>query len=534
MIFRLYFVLAVLPAIFTCRVMAQPEMAAVISAEPTPYFDRLFADSSFLTLKDELGGALRRHDQLAAARCLQQMGRICSHLNHFSQALDYHLQADRLLEETGQTAWQASNLNDIGTVYLRNKQREEARRSFNEALTIFTNLHDRSGIAATHLKIGHWFTSQHQADSGFYYQRMALAACQQLKDKAGIAKIYNQFGNIYEDQHLYDSAYFYFTRAVELSEGAHDTTAIIEALNNVGDTYRKTGRYKEALRETRRAMGYAMQTRELFHMGSIYRDLAKTYHALGQDDSAYYYQRACQQHLQNVFSSETSTQLAVLKTLYDVQKKNNEITRLQTVRRTQLAIVVIVLLLLVCGTLVISRQRLRIKNALLQGKEQSAAHEAEQARVQLEQQSLKLELELKSRELSTHTVNIIQKNQFLEKVLEQLEEILKDPKRDQRRPLRQLQLQISQNVNNGQHWDNFQGIFDQVHESFFLRLKEYCSSLTKTDLRLVALLKMNIPADEMATLLGVSADSLRVMRYRLRRKFNLEQGQGLEQFIQSI
>ncbi|RYZ27433.1 MAG: tetratricopeptide repeat protein, partial [Sphingobacteriales bacterium] len=363
---------------------------------------------------------------------------------------------------------------------------------------------------------------------------MALAGYQQLKDEAGVAKTYNQLGNIYEDQHRYDSAYFYFTRAVELSERAHDTTAIIEALNNVGDTYRKTGRYKEAVRETRRAMAYAMQTRELFHMGSIYRDLAKTYHALGQDDSAYYYQRACQQTLQHIFSSETSTQLAVLKTLYDVQKKNNEITRLQTVRRTQLAIVVIVLLLLVCGALIISRQRLRIKNALLHGKEQSAAHEAEQARVQLEQQSLKQELELKSRELSTHTINIIQKNQFLEKVLEQLEEILKDPKRDQRRPLRQLQIQISQNLNNGQHWDNFQGIFDQVHESFFLRLREHCSSLTKTDLRLVALLKMNISADEMATLLGVSADSLRVMRYRLRKKFNLEQGQGLEQFIQSI
>lgn len=518
----------------TSPVFSQHDIGTIINNESVPYFHLLFADSAFSHFKAELGGALRNHDKLTAARCLQQMGRICLNLNYFSQALDYHLQADKLLDEMDQTVWRAENLNDIGTVYLRNKQLGEARMHYNEALVIFQSKKNIPGIATTRMKIGHWFTSQHLLDSGFYYQRLALLDYKKINDQTGIAKIYNQVGNIYEDQHRYDSAFACFDRAVQMSEIARDTTSMIEAINNLGDIYRKTGRHQQALSSTRRAMALTLKTGELFHLGSVYRDLAKTYHSLGRDDSAYFYQRAFHQTLQERFSTESNTQLAVLKTLYEVEKKNAEIADLKAVRRTQFAIVIIVLLLLLSGGLVISRQRLRIKNAELQRKEEKAAHHAEQARLELQQQALQQELGLKSRELSTHVLNIVQKSQFLEKLHQQLDEILKDPRRDQRRPLKQLQLQINQNINNGQHWDEFQGFFDQVHESFFIRLKNYCDTLTRVDIKLVALLKMNLGSDEIATLLGVSADSLRVMRYRLRKKLNLEQGQGLTQFIQSI
>jgi len=38
----------------------------------------------------------------------------------------------------------------------------------------------------------------------------------------------------------------------------------------------------------------------------------------------------------------------------------------------------------------------------------------------------------------------------------------------------------------------------------------------------------------MATLLGISQDSLRVSRYRLKKKLNLENGESLTGFVQSM
>jgi DNA-binding CsgD family transcriptional regulator len=45
---------------------------------------------------------------------------------------------------------------------------------------------------------------------------------------------------------------------------------------------------------------------------------------------------------------------------------------------------------------------------------------------------------------------------------------------------------------------------------------------------------MNLESGDIATLLGISQDSLRVIRYRLRKKFNLQQGESLTAFIQSL
>ena len=513
---------------------AQPDMGLILHKEPNSYFQRLFGDSSFMVLKNSLDDAIKKKDKLAAAICLKKMGNISYHLTYFPQALDYHLQAGKLLKELGQTQLQAENLNDIGVIFMQCKQAAAARQHFDEAFEMYKQLKDGIGMATTHGRIGHLYTLQHQPDSGLYYMRLSLHEYTSLGNKPGVARIYGQIGNIYEDLGKYDSAYRYFQQSQILSEQTRDTASCIEALNNMGDIFRKTGRYEQALPLTRSALELALRTNEMFHLGSAYRDMAKTHHLLHNDDSAYYFQRIGQALVQDIFRRENSTQLAVLKTMYDVEKKNSEIDRLKAARRSQVTFVVIGVLLLLLGALIISRQRMRIRHARLLNKQEKDAYQAKQSLMELQQQALRQELELKSRELSTHTLNIIQKNQFLEKLLKQVDEMLKDDKRDQRKPLKHLQVQISQSINHGQHWDEFHGIFDQVHDAFFAKLKTYSDSLTRADLRLVALLKMNLASAETATLLGVSQDSLRVMRYRLRKKLNLVQGESLSQFIQSI
>jgi DNA-binding CsgD family transcriptional regulator len=53
-------------------------------------------------------------------------------------------------------------------------------------------------------------------------------------------------------------------------------------------------------------------------------------------------------------------------------------------------------------------------------------------------------------------------------------------------------------------------------------------------MRLIALLRINLDSADIATLLGISTDSLRVSRYRLRKKLNIAQGDNLTAFIQSL
>jgi tetratricopeptide (TPR) repeat protein len=511
------------------------EMGLLINLkEPTVYYQRLFGDSPFAALKVSLAVAIKKKDKLAAAICLKKMGRICYHLGQYSHALDYYFQADKLFLEKKHSPLRAENLDEIGAVFLENDQPSIARKYFNEAMSIFVATHDTVGIAFTRGKIGHLFATQHLYDSAFYYQRLALNEYQHMHAVEGLAKVYGELGDMHENMKSYDSARYYFEQAFVQDLRTRDTSSCISTLNNLGDILRKTGQPREALLLTRQALRLSLLTQEQFHLGSIYRDLAKAHHLLANNDSAYYYQLLGQKHIMNVYSREHNTQLAVLKTLYEVEKKNNEIGNLRSSHRIAIAIAIIIFLLLLLGVLIISRQRLLIKNGQLSNEKERQAHEAQRALMTLEEQTLRQELELRSRELSTHTLLIIQKNQFLEKLQKQLEEMLKEDRRDQRKQLKQLQLQINQNINHGQHWDEFHGVFDQVHQVFFQKIKTHCDTLTRSELRLVALLRMNLATAEIATLLGISQDSLRVMRYRLRKKLNLKQGESLSVFIQSL
>lgn len=534
MLLRL-FVPGVLIFFFSINLFAQQQASYSIKPrENSAYYQRLFADSSFLQLKNSLGHAMQEENELAAAQCLKQMGHICYHMGYYTQALEYHLQADKIFNKKNKALLRAENLDEIGMVFMQNDQLALARQQYDEALSIYRLSKHDPGMAITYGKIGHLFIKLHLYDSAFLYERRSLNYYMSVRDDEGMARVYGEIGNIYEDMQKYDSSFYYTSRYVSLSEQTRDTTACIEGLNNLGDILRKTGRYTEALILTRRAILLSRLTREEFHLINSYEDIAKTHHQMKNNDSAYYYLRAARQQAEKIYSRETGTQLAMLKTIYEVEKKNVEIMKLKAGRRITVSLVIIGLLMLIIGGLIISRQRLKIKNARLLNEQERNIYESQRSIMELQKQTLKQELEVKSRDLGTHTLHIIQKNQFLENLYRQLDEMLKDDRRDQKKQIKQLQLQINQNFNHEKQWDEFHGIFDEVNHEFFKKLKTRCDNLTRSDLRLVALLKMNLPSTDIATLLGISQDSLRVVRYRLRKKLGLQKGESLTMFIQSL
>src|SRR3569833_2347874 len=71
-----------------------------------------FPDSAFLLLKEMYSQSLAKKDRLAMATCLQQMGEICYYLGKYPQALDFHLQADKIFREGGHREQIAAYLDD--------------------------------------------------------------------------------------------------------------------------------------------------------------------------------------------------------------------------------------------------------------------------------------------------------------------------------------------------------------------------------------------------------------------------------------
>lgn len=502
-------------------------------------------DSVLLVLKENYNAAIKSDEEIKAAQYLNQMGRLLFSSGHYPQSLDYLLQADKIFRNLNQEKLLAENLGLLGELYYRSKQTILARKQYEEALGHYEKLKDESGKAEIYGRIGFLYEKRQLYDSAFYFQKKALQAYQRINQKEGAAKIYENIGSIYEDQERYDSAFFYFNKAYFLNKEQGNEQAQIEVLNNLGDVFRKTGRYREGLVYSMKALAMAQKKGEYYQLSGAYNDIAKGYNFINKNDSAFYYLSLSRKYLNDIYSEESNKQLALLQTLYEIDKKDKEIEGLTHARKTDLLItistgVVIILIILIAG-LIISRQRLKIRNEQklsAQNRQvyetQNQLMEAELKNKKLEEENLKQELEIKTKELSSYTLHVIRKNQQLEDLQAQLEALAREDKRDQKKQIRELSQQISEGLNDDQHWEEFRGIFEQVHQSFFDRLQLQSESLTSNDLRLVALIKMNLTSADISTLLGVSQDSLRVMRHRLRKKLNLPQGDNLSTYIQSI
>ena len=83
-------------------------------------------------------------------------------------------------------------------------------------------------------------------------------------------------------------------------------------------------------------------------------------------------------------------------------------------------------------------------------------------------------------------------------------------------------------------WNIFKEAFDSADNNFLKKVKESHPSLTPNDLRLCAYLRLNLSSKEIAPLLNISARSIEIKRYRLRKKMNLPHETGLVEYILSF
>lgn len=498
-------------------------------------------DSALIILKRLHAEAVDKNDPLSEGICLQQMGQICYNQGHYAQALEFYLHADKIYSAGKNQDRLAANTGEMGVLYYYNKQLDKSRAMYNKALNIYKQNNNLKGQAEIFGNIGHLYEKRHQYDSAFYYQHLALKNFTQANYKQGAAKIYENLGSIYEDLAKYDSAYVNFNHSLQLYQEAHNDIGTIEVINNLGDILRKTGKYAESIMQSRKAMAMARQTGNVYQLASCSKDLGKAYELMNRMDSAYHYAELSRRYSLEVYSKDGANQTAFLQVLYDINKKSDEINRLNNIRKINriigVAVFVVIVLLAILSMVIFSRQRFKIKDQRALAKQKEAAHELTQLELknqQLEEQSLKQQLDVKGRELSTHTLNLIKNNQFLEHLRSSLQAMVKEDKRDQKKQMQQLILQINESFNHEQHWREFTTAFEQVHQQFFDNIKKYSSELTSADMRMIALLRINLDSNDIATLLGISTDSLRVSRYRLRKKLNIPQGDNLTAFIQNL
>ena len=142
--------------------------------------------------------------------------------------------------------------------------------------------------------------------------------------------------------------------------------------------------------------------------------------------------------------------------------------------------------------------------------------------------NLRKDIETKNRELGISTMSLIKKNEFLNTLKKELVNA------QDNKSIKQVIKIIDRNLNNNDDWHTFEEAFNNADKDFLKKIKALHPVLTSNDLRLCAYLRLNLSSKEIAPLLNISARSVEVKRYRLRKKMELEHESSLTNYILDI
>jgi tetratricopeptide (TPR) repeat protein len=515
-------------------------------------------DTAFVFAKKALSLSEKSNYVKGLAHGYENLGWIFYNQGIFKQAVAYFLQSIGYYKELGDKKGVAETYNHLGIAYYYGLEIEVSMKSHQEALKIYEEYPDEQGKAETFGYLGTLYEKKQDYKTALTYQEKALQLYEKLHNKSGIAKILENLGSIYEDLENLSQAREYFTKALNLNKETDNLINVINNLNNLGDTYRKQSQYSQALQYTQEACQLAKRLHQTYMLRSALKDLSKTYAFLGDFRKAHAYLDSSYTLYQTIYDDESARQIARMQTIYETEKnikelalKDAEIKLLE--REKSISRLWITLLvggtafLLAFGIIFFRLQRLQAKKEtelaeqnrkLLATELENAQLNEQKLKTELENKELKAlqmqqELEIRNKELTSHTLQIIQKNRFLEELKVKLNDIRKSEK-DKGKRLKDLIQSIDYSFKTDRDWDDFKKVFEQVHQDFFHKLQNKYPDLNANDLRLCALLKLNLNSADMATLLDISQDSLRIARYRLRKKLQLEERTNLATFLMSV
>ena len=465
------------------------------------------------------------------------LGQILLQIGLYSKALDHLFQALGQFKLYHHTEGQAQTLNAIGRLQYYLHKEDEALAYHQQALELCRSNELTEQEAMTLGFIGHHYEKTGNYTKALDFQQQAFQLYDQLQSTEGLSTIYGHIGSIYEDLAEYETAYEYFQKGLEHNRQTDDIEERIILLNNISDTYRKRAQYEKALEITNQALALARQAKQKYQEQSALKDLAKIYQSMGAFEKAFFHLSQSVALYTSIYDDESARQIANLEALHELNAKQNAIDQLQQEQQISNIIrnsmIVGILLVVLLAWFIYRNQQFKNQRNIERYDAQQALIKVELEKAQLSKQKLQSEVEANANQLTNHALHIFQKNKMLKELKTKLRH-LKQNHTSLEKPVSQLINKINESFNFDQDWDDFQQTFEQVHADFYIALNERFPNLTASEIRLCALLKLNIDSKDMSTILGISPDSLRVARYRLRQKLNLEKGTNLTNFIMKI
>src|SRR5688572_1771083 len=476
-------------------------------------------DSLQVFMKKALNAAYETDDDSLVSMISWQYGSMMYWAGLIEPGTMYSLYAAELDERAGRRSG-SDNFILLSDLLYRARDYEKAiyytKKSIDE---MPDTLRMKSKIMSNQNTIALCWQRMGKYDSAFFYYDIAMRMARELKDSAWISIISGNLGQIYFAQQNYPVAkqlleydYYQSKKFGELASAANSLqwVARIDLIQGKKDS--ALYRLREALRllDPRSSSNY----RE-----NVYYATADVYKAIGNYDSAFKYAQLYNQEHESIERTVANSRLEIasikLDNLQHVEALKNLNREKDAEKLKRNFIVAIIILTTIIVMFLLNRMRLKHRHNEQLALQQKAIAEADVA--------------VANAELNTFKKNIIEKTTLIEKLQQQVDE--KEIGISQQTIIDEL---THQTILTEDEWEKFKSLFEKINPRFFIHLKEKSSDITVAEQRMAALMRLQLGSKQIASMLGISLDSVRKTRFRLRKRLGLSVEEEVEKWLHTI
>ena len=417
----------------------------------------------------------------------------------------------------------------LSTIYGRQGKFNEVIHLSHEALPGFPE-RDSSGYRGLiFTSLATAYTKLNRLDSADYYYRKALSEQLLARNFVYLPSAYSNVANLELKNGREKTSRELYHHALSVADSTGNQQAQVTSLLGLGKWQLRFGN-----KDTSEFLYFrAQKIAAILKDKSFYLKVVEALLALKKEEKDFQKALSYQEEISTVrdsmYSYDKHKLVKNLEVQFNVAEKDRKLTLLQKERdiallSNYLLAASIVFIILLAFFIIFFQRRTHARDKLvLQAKEALVTVLEEQKKIR--EQFLQNEIEFKESQLSGLALQMMQKNNLLQELKEQLEENEKD------REDKGLKKLINKGLNQDKDWTDFNRSFESLNKNFYSRLKELYPDISQNDLKLCALIKLNLSIKEMAGILNISPDSVKTARYRLRKKLELSTEDNLTEFI---
>ncbi|MEM6719911.1 MAG: transcriptional regulator [Bacteroidota bacterium] len=475
-----------------------------------------------LTGNDSVSNSLR-------GQAFQYLAAATTDQANYTEAMGYYMQSLNYFEATKDSLGIGNLYHNMAILHSFQGNLEEFKSNLLKSLRIDKDHKDKILEAYNYKNLGEYYGMVKKRDSALYFLDKAETIFIAQKFQNGINSVKAHKAKFYRSIGEYKKSIALFKECLDF--GMKNEIPVFQIIygNKLAWAYKDDGDFTNALKYNKLSLDRAIKDDFKQWIMNGYLQKSEIEQAIGNYKAAYESAKLHKQFSDSLFSKKNIRKIQELELNYEFRKEKLR-DSLFLVREKELAetklekasarfwkilsigagIAAIIITII---SIILQRKKAQVKVS------------------KLKNDMLEKEVEYKKKDLKYFALDITQKREWALELLDKINVIKEATGKKRSVELDKLNTEIKDRIRVDENTELFYEKVESLGSSFYENLRDTYPKLTKTDMRLCTLIRMNLETKQIAILQNINPSSVKMSRNRLRKKLNLDSDVDLYQFL---